>query len=120
VELKAAPNDVLLVPTVAEVGENRVSKKVLMYDFKRRQLLTKISFDFPLKYLFLTPDRSFLVIVGEKTMAFYHLGGEYFYYECDMDDSYQFPNVNVNIWQDRRFARKINDNRSVIIFDFDK
>ena len=70
VELKAFQNDVLIVYTVADFY--RWNGKVWMYNFKSGELLKKISLDFPLNYLFLTPDRSFLVIVGEKKIAFYH------------------------------------------------
>ena len=54
-------------------------------------------------------------IVGERKIAFYHLEGEYVYSEYDMNKYNKFHGGSVNVWKERRFARKVNGDRYVLL-----
>ena len=117
-ELKALGNDVLL-STVDQFGNTQKSS-ILLYNFKSGELLKELSIPYKMKCLFLTPDKEFLVMVGDRKIWFFHVNGAYVYSEVDVPQGYQFQSEKVKLWQNRKFARKMNRNRSVFAFDFDK
>ena len=118
VELKALQKDVLLLQTVADT--DMWNGIVWFYNFKSGELLKKIKIEFPIHRLFLTPDRVFLQIVGKSKIVFYHLDGEYVYSEFELENRYMFLSESTMVWKDHTFAWKINEDRSVLLFDFEK
>jgi len=60
------------------------------------------------------------VVSCETTVLFYNLNLACVSSEFETPQRYQFQSDTVKIWKDRQFARKMNTNRSVFVFDFEK
>ena len=67
----------------------------------------------------MTSDKVFLEITGIRKIVFYHLNGAYAYSEFEINENFQLHSDSVIcLWKDRRFAHKINGDRSVLLFNF--
>jgi len=118
-ELQALQKDVLLVHTF-ELEKSDRESSISLYNCTSGELLQQISVSFPMQSLFLTPDKEFLVMVGERKISFYHVNGAYVYSEFETTQPHIFQSARVKVWRNCTFTRKMNFNRSVLAVDFEK
>jgi hypothetical protein len=119
IALRAFENDVLMI-NKWNCNCNSSGCNVLLYNFRTGELLNEFRVTSPTWCLFETPDKEFLVMSGERKILFYHLKGAYVYSEFEPTQRLHFQNLGAEELRNRKFARLINSDRSLVVFDYEK